>query len=618
MRARHILSETTLALAGLSFLWACYLLLFGGFDLRLFGISFTSNEPLRPLLFAVVASVIFLWSAPPERRQRVLAALAGYIRPAVFVPALSAGVALAGWLYATTAPGGADSYGYASQADLWLGGDLKTAQPWVERLPWPSREWTAAPLGYRPAPGDSSGTLVPIYSPGFPLLLAGAKLAGAHCAMFLVVPLCGALMVASTYGIGRRLQTPATGLLAAALVATSPIFLFFLMVPMSDVPVSAFWALAFYCMLGTSTRSAFAAGLSSSVAVLIRPNLFFLAGLIGLRYVLVRLDARDGGQNWPARVRLALAFCLGAAPGFVAIALIYNSLYGSPFTSGYGRFEDQFALSNVWANAPRYFSWLAESQTPLALAGAVALLLPVRQLWPQVPDRRVVVLLGFSALAVWILYFTYSVFDHWLFLRFLLPSWPLLMVGLASFIALLFRLPVPRLAELGVLVAIVLCAHGLQSARTRRVFDTWYRDREYVAVARTVGTDSPQQSVFLTMQHSGSLRYYAGRLTIRYDEIAPDWLDRAIDWFTAQGVPLYALLDEWEVPEFRKRFAGQSSLARLEVPRWAFRGDRTVYVYDLSTKPGEPIVTADRTSVLRNVGRCEPPVELTVPVFRVP
>ena len=47
----------------------------------------------------------------------------------------------------------------------------------------------------------------------------------------------------------------------------------------------------------------------------------------------------------------------------------------------------------------------------------------------------------------------------------------------------------------------------------------------------------------LTWLHSGSVRYYAGRVTMRYDLLDRDWLDRAVEWLNARGVAVYALLD---------------------------------------------------------------------------
>ena len=67
--------------------------------------------------------------------------------------------------------------------------------------------------------------MVPSYAPGLPLMMAAALVFGA-CGPFLVVPLCAALVVWLAFLLGRRTGGPWAGILAALLVATSPIVLF--------------------------------------------------------------------------------------------------------------------------------------------------------------------------------------------------------------------------------------------------------------------------------------------------------------------------------------------------------------------------------------------------------
>ena len=140
------------------------------------------------------------------------------------------------------------------------------------------------------------------------------------------------LLILATYGIGRRLVSPAGGLIAAWLVATSPPFLFMQMSMMNDIPVAAAWAVAIYLLLRPpTTGAAAAAGLAAAVAILIRPNLLHLAVAMG-GFVLIRRV--EGGAR--ARLRQAVAFALAVAPGIVATALINKALFGSPTASGYG------------------------------------------------------------------------------------------------------------------------------------------------------------------------------------------------------------------------------------------------------------------------------------------
>ena len=76
----------------------------------------------------------------------------------------------------------------------------------------------------------------------------------------------------------------------------------------------------------------------------------------------------------------------------------------------------------------------------------------------------------------------------------------------------------------------------------------------------------PGNAVFLAMQHSGSLRYYTGRLTVRYDVLPPGSLDEALGLLRARGFHPYFLLERWEEPAFRERFAKTSAAGRIDWP----------------------------------------------------
>ena len=160
-----------------------------------------------------------------------------------------------GIVYSARTATDSDIYGYMSQADLWLDGRLKIAQPWMADVPWPEKRWSFSPLGYRPAPGaDETGDRPDVFA-RLPMLLAAAKLVAGQCGLFVVIPLMGALSVFVTYRLGRRLGAPIAGLVAAWLMTTSPAALGVLMDPLSDVPAMAVWSLAFLCALGRGAGS---------------------------------------------------------------------------------------------------------------------------------------------------------------------------------------------------------------------------------------------------------------------------------------------------------------------------------------------------------------------------
>ena len=83
------------------------------------------------------------------------------------------------------------------------------------------------------------------------------------------------------------------------------------------------------------------------------------------------------------------------------------------------------------------------------------------------------------------------------------------------------------------------------------------------------------------MQHSGTLRLYAGRPTIRYEWFEATRLPAAVQWLTERGYRPYIVLENWEEPWFRRRFAGAGSIGTLDVAvAGELEGPVTVRVYD--------------------------------------
>ncbi|HXH05106.1 MAG TPA: hypothetical protein VNI83_00800, partial [Vicinamibacterales bacterium] len=150
------------------------------------------------------------------------------------VGAAAAWMFVAGIRWGTFVAGGADAYGYVSQAELWRRGSLRIEQQFARTFPWPHAQWTFAPLGYRPA--REPGYLVPGYAPGLPLLMAGAQMLAGHCAAYYVVPAAGALAVIAAFVLARALGGAPAGAAAAVLVAASPAFVVQVLWPMSDLP----------------------------------------------------------------------------------------------------------------------------------------------------------------------------------------------------------------------------------------------------------------------------------------------------------------------------------------------------------------------------------------------
>ena len=509
----------------------------------------------------------------------------------------------AGVIWNTRVAAGADAYGYVSQADLWRRGNLFIDQRFGADVPWPLARWTFTPLGYRPEPDGFR--IVPTYSPGLPMLMAIANTIAGQCAIFWIVPLAGGALTFATYWIGRRIGRPWVGLAAAWLVATSPAMLFMLMAPMSDVPAAAAWtiavALAFPPSLacedserrrgppkrqrrggGEDTPlAALGSGIAVAIAILIRPNLVPLAAAIALWIVF-----REGLPLRAERARRLLCFVVPASMGAIAVAFINARLYGSPFASGYGDLSTAYAWSYILPNVKRYGQWLMMAETPLAAAGLACLFVPWRALWPTRESRRALWLLASVAAAVWVSYLVYVPWDAWWYLRFLLPAWPMMAIGAASLIAALSRVrsgTTVSVFALRVAVVGAVIAFGVVSVKRAARLDVFKEqsgEAKYVETAKVVESITSPDDVIISGQFSGSVRYYAGRLTLRWDWLDARWLDRAVEWLDARGHHVYILLEAPEVDPFRARFGATSAIGRLNwVPIVTFRG-RSIQLHD--------------------------------------
>jgi 4-amino-4-deoxy-L-arabinose transferase-like glycosyltransferase len=289
-------------------------------------------------------------------------------RAAPWCAALTALSALAvAFRWGTSVVGGSDSNCYVSQAGLWLKGTLFAPQPIGFTPPWPNAALSLAPTGFIPSP-VVPGAIAPMCPPGLALTMASAWALAGPSAVFAVVPLLGALVVWLTFLLGRTLDRPATGLAAAVLVTTSPIVLFQIVQPMSDVPVTAWWLLALVLASRSGLVRALGAGLAASAAILTRPNLAPLALVIAAFLALRPRQSSDAGR----RIASVGAFLFGVLPGAVMLAWIQRRLYGSPLGSGYGPPGLLFSWSHLLPNLQRYPAWLLTTHTPVVCLAVVA------------------------------------------------------------------------------------------------------------------------------------------------------------------------------------------------------------------------------------------------------
>jgi len=533
-RALLICAAANLAVAG----WD---LATGGIYIKVFGVVFSSWETSKPIRYAAVCAAVALWL-----RDRGAAATSWDLVPRFSAQAARAlaftSIVIAGFL-GIRAAGGADAFGYESQAQLWTDGRLIAADPLA---PLAADVGVAvAPLGYTLSKAGDG--LVPTYPPGLPLVMSFAQRLAGREAVYAIVPLLGGVTVWMTYLIGLRVADGSTGLVAALLVTFSPLFMFHTFEPMSDIPATAWWTAAWAMALAPGRWSAFGAGVSVAAAVLTRPNLAPLA------IVLVPVIAASG----PRRTRVLL-FAASAAAGGALVAFFNAALYGSPFASGYGPLGPLFGRENLGPNLARYTRWMLELHTPILLLAVIA---------PFVRRSRIVVWMWLFCAAVAVSYLFYLVFDHWPFARFLLPSLPLRCVLLS--IALLRAVAaLPRASRGAVLLAITvaLAAWYIGVAQRLGIFTIQGAEQRYAIVGQRLGATLPPRAVVLSMIESGSVRWHGNRLTLRWDFIPPDRLDATVALLRSKGYLPYILVEDWEESLFKQQFAQANVLGRLDWP----------------------------------------------------
>jgi hypothetical protein len=170
--------------------------------------------------------------------------------------------------------------------------------------------------------------------------------------------------------------------------------------------------------------------------------------------------------------------------------------------------------------------------------------------------------------------------QEWMYTRFLLPAIPVMwLLGAAMACDALARLSGWRAAAAGLPLLAALVTWSVLVAHQRDAFALKDGEAKYVEVGRLVNRLLPPDAVVISMQHSGSLRFYTGRRILRWDYLDPAWLDRGVAWLRANGHPTYAVLDLSELEEMKRRYgpARQAAMGRL-IPLGGFAETRVYEV----------------------------------------
>jgi Dolichyl-phosphate-mannose-protein mannosyltransferase len=467
--------------------------------------------------------------------------------------------------------GGSDSYCYVHQAERWATAlrdlasgrrpALQVADPLALDAPWPDAGRAFAPAGHLSSP-TVPGAIVPVCPAGLSIAMAPLVAVGGPRAAFLVLPLFGALLVAATYQVGSRFGGH-VGLASAILIATSPVFLYQLVQPMSDVPAAALWLLAVAAATETGASATMRSGVMASAAIVMRPNLVPLGVAIGV-FLLCRPE-----RAWRSRLRAAATYALCCAIGCIVVALIQWRFYGSPLASGYGSLSAFFAVEHIGPNARRYGEWLWRTQTP---AIAAAVLAP----W-LLPGALVALLLALCAINI-TLYLPYVVFDDWSFLRFLLPTLPMMLILMvASFDAILGRMRVPLRRAVVLIGVLVMTIPAVSEAQARSTFRLQRLEARFERAGTYVGRRLPERAIVITSWQSGSVRFYGRRKTLVWDQLPPDSLEQALAYVRQRGYEPFLLFERWEEHVFRERFGGRGVAALDWPPAAEIAGQVRIY-----------------------------------------
>jgi len=480
---------------------------------------------------ALAAVALGAWYVSARRERAVVADLAAAWqrcqRHSAIIVAIGLATAVVALTSATHSAAGADASGYISESAMFARGQMFHRDE-LSDVTRGHDPFLTSPLGWRPA---AEGLQAPTYPPGLPLLMALPQAMAGATGASLVVIASAVVAVVATGWLAFQLAGSVAGIIAAALLAFTPVFLYQAIQPMSDVPVTAAW-MACFALLAARKGAGVdaAAGMACALAVLIRPNLAPLA--------LVPLMVAQH------RVLFATPVAIAGA----TLAWLQWTWYGSPLRSGYGSADELFALSNIAPNAARYFSWL--------IATAPVLLLSILAVVRKHADHMVRGLAAFAVLVA-AAYLVYAVFDEWSYLRFLLPALAVMAVLTASELAAwIDRWQVAARPVLLFVIVIGLTAHALSVARSMGTFRLADQLRRVERVAGMINEDIPPAAVLVAGEQSGSMRYYTERPILRWDAAAPASLAKVTAALETSRRPVYIVLDQWEESLFRARFAG--------------------------------------------------------------
>jgi hypothetical protein len=159
------------------------------------------------------------------------------------------------------------------------------------------------------------------------------------------------------------------------------------------------------------------------------------------------------------------------------------------------------------------------------------------------------------------------VFEDWSFIRFLLPTLPLVLILVIAVLDAMWRRWTPFRDARAFLAAAaaILAVLFVREAVDRQAFRLQRMEARFERAGTFVGDRLPRNALVITSWHSGSVRFYGNRKTLVWDALDPGWLDRALAYVRARGYEPYLLFEGSEESGFRRRFA-DSAVGALDWP----------------------------------------------------
>lgn len=106
-------------------------------------------------------------------------------------------------------------------------------------------------------------------------------------------------------------------------------------------------------------------------------------------------------------------------------------------------------------------------------------------------------------------------------------------------------------------------------------------ERRFAVVGAFVREELPANAIVVTIIHSGSVRHYSSRRTLRWDLLGPEWLDPALAFLRTAGYRPYLLIEDWEQAQYLERFTGHSKIGALDWPPLArYTGGVRAEIFD--------------------------------------